>query len=191
MTLDVTIRAGRRDEAEALAELHLETALHAYAVIFPPEAPVPTRKQLVATWSDALRRTSVLVAEVDRDLGGVVCGGPDPLDDTVGHLSRLYVRPPLWGRGLGRALHDACIADLCDQGFELATLWVLDGNARARAWYERLGWKITGGYKPVYAPAGICDLRYRLLLTASFSTPRGDPRSSTSSTRDCGVRGTP
>ena len=79
----------------------------------------------------------------------------------------MYVRPQFWGRGIGRALYDACLGYLREQDFELATLWVLDRNARAREWYERLGWRITGGYKPVYEPAGISDLRYRLLLDAS------------------------
>ena len=159
-----SIRAGRTDEAEALADLHLETALHAYAGIFPPEAPVPTRDELTATWTDALRRLAVFVADADGERAGVACSGPDPIDDAAGHLSRLYVRPQFWGRGIGRALHDVCLGHLREQGFELATLWVLDRNTRAREWYERLGWRITGGYKPVYTPAGICDLRYRLLL---------------------------
>lgn len=162
--MNLIVRAGRADEADALAELHLETALHAYAEIFPPEAPVPTREELADSWSNALARAAVFVAEADGCRAGVVCGGPDPLDATVGHLSRLYVRSQLWGRGIGRTLYDSCLEHLRDEGFALATLWVLDRNTRVRAWYERLGWKITGGYKPVYEPAGICDLRYRLLL---------------------------
>jgi ribosomal protein S18 acetylase RimI-like enzyme len=165
--MDLTIRTGRADEAPAFAELHLRTALHAYAAIFPPEAPAPTVAELCAAWSETLRsdeRRAVFVAETNGDPVGVVVGGPDPLDGVSGHLSRLYVQPELWGRGIGRALHDRCIGHLRDGGFELASLWVLEANPRARSWYERLGWKITGARKPVYAPAGIDDVGYRLLL---------------------------
>jgi ribosomal protein S18 acetylase RimI-like enzyme len=49
-------------------------------------------------------------------------------------------------------------------GFDAVTLWVLERNQRARAWYERLGWQPTGERKPVFAPAGIDDLRYRISL---------------------------
>ena len=48
--MEVTIRRGRTCEAEPLADLHLDTALHAYGAIFPPEAPVPVREDLAATW---------------------------------------------------------------------------------------------------------------------------------------------
>lgn len=171
------IRAGRPDEAQAFADLHLSTALHAYAHIFPPDAPVPTLSDLERRWSAVLHadRQTVLAVDVDGAVAGVVCGGPDELDETAGHLTRLYVRPEHWGRGIGRALHDACVRQLRESDFEVATLWVLDRNERARRWYEGLGWKITGGYKTVYEPAGIFDLRYRLLLVATPGAPALPP----------------
>lgn len=36
-----------------------------------------------------------------------------------------------------------------------ATLWVLEGNHRARSWYKRLGWRGNGARKTVYLPAEI------------------------------------
>lgn len=165
--MDLTIRTARTDEASSLAELHLRTALHAYAGIFPPEAPVPTSSEVCAQWSEVLEpkeMRGVFVAEWDGERVGVVVGGPDPLNEACGHLSRLYVRPECWGRGVGRVLYDRCIGHLREHGFDLASLWVLEGNTRARRWYERLGWKITGARKPVYGPAGIDDVGYRLLL---------------------------
>jgi len=32
---------------------------------------------------------------------------------------------------------------MCEAGYTEATLWVLERNDRARAWYERLGWQCT------------------------------------------------
>ena len=61
-------------------------------------------------------------------------------------------------------LYGAAIDYMAETGFPAATLWVLETNARARSWYERLGWRATGERKTVYAPASIDDVRYRLEL---------------------------
>jgi GNAT superfamily N-acetyltransferase len=155
---DAAALAGR------IAQLHLATALEAYAGIFPPEAPPPTLAALTADWAARLAAPPphlVLVAEEDASLVGVVAAGPDPDDEAAGHLSRLYVTPPSWGRCIGRSLHDRALAHLRAQSFREATLWVLEANHRARTWYERLGWTPTDARKPTYAPAGINDIAYR------------------------------
>ena len=91
------------------------------------------------------------------------------------HIARLYVDPSCWG--VGTRLYRAALADLTARDCPAATLWVLEANRRAREWYERLGWLTTGGRKPVYAPAGIHDVQYRLDLALS-RTPRGARRRS-------------
>lgn len=169
--LELTIRAADREEGRALAALQLRTALYAYADIFPAQAPPPTLAELAEQWSSWLSpagppNRAALVADVDATMVGVVMGGPDPADETLGHLSRLYVEPAQWGRGIGRALHDACLAHLVHHGCARATLWVLERNQRVRSWYERMGWEPTGERKPVYAPGGIDDVGYRLVLPA-------------------------
>jgi len=167
VTQGVHVREAAVGEAPVLAALHLATALHAYAGIFPPEAPVPVLDDVVAQWRTWLghdlgdRRATAFVAERAGELVGVVLAAPDPDEPDTGHLSRLYVTPPCWAVGIGRRLHDTVLAHLAGVGFAAATLWVLERNGRARSWYERLGWTATGDQKTVYAPAGIVDVRYR------------------------------
>lgn len=160
------IRPASIGDIAEIAELHLRTALYAYKDIFPSEAPPPVAAELARLWFKRLNdaRHRGFVAELDGVIVGVALAGPDPDDEAVGHLSRLYVEPARWGRGIGRVLYDACIAQLEDQRFAEATLWVLERNERVRVWYERLGWTPTGERKAVYAPAGIDDVGYRLLL---------------------------
>ena len=55
-------------------------------------------------------------------------------------------------------LYDAAIRHLRKSGFRTAILSVLEGNHRARSWYERLGWQPTPARIPVYQPAGIEDI---------------------------------
>jgi ribosomal protein S18 acetylase RimI-like enzyme len=166
--VEVSIRLGVAGDAPALARLQRAVALEAYAGIFPPEAPPPTEEALTEQWvrdldpAEPRRRTFIATAAADPV--GMVLVGPDRRDPTVGHLSRLYVAGPLWGEGLGSMLYEQALGHLVDVGFEVATLWVLERNERARRWYERLGWELTGERSPVYPPAGIVDLGYRLVL---------------------------
>lgn len=61
-----------------------------------------------------------------------------------GELISLYLRPEYVGRGLGRALLSAALNALADMGFDAVFLWVLEENAAARAFYERMGF-VRGG----------------------------------------------
>lgn len=83
------------------------------------------------------------VAAAQSAIVGVVIAGPGPHDPSKGHLSRLYVDPRHWGKGVGRLLHDHAIAHLREHDFRSATLWVLEANAHARRFYEQLGWRPT------------------------------------------------
>ena len=158
-----------RDQARVLAVLHRDAAIAGYGDILPTEAPPPTLDEVLAQWThwlgpdwEAGRRT--FVAEVGSSAVGVVLAGPDPIEPDAGHLARLYVTPERWAQGIGRELYEAAISHLRVVGFVEVTLWVLEGNSRARSWYERLGWRPTGERKSVFAPAGIEDIRYRLTL---------------------------
>jgi ribosomal protein S18 acetylase RimI-like enzyme len=167
--VEVVVRLADRGSAAELTALHRAVAQVAYADIFPPEAPPPSYEEDLARWehwlgSDWEQGRRAHVAATRGRVVGVILAGPDPDESRVGHIARLYVDPPCWGRGIGTLLYDAALADLTGRDFREATLWVLEANRRARDWYERLGWRTTGRRKPVYAPAGIEDVQYRIDL---------------------------
>ncbi len=168
--MTVVVRLADRRSAPVLAELNRRSALTAYGHIFPKEAPPPTHEVLQEQWEHwlgpdwDLGRRAFVAEDTSGSIIGIVLSGPDPSDPELGHLARLYVSPERWGEGVGRQLYVAAIDHLRSSGFSEATLWVLEKNERARSWYERLGWRKTGERKPVYAPAGIDDLRYRIKL---------------------------
>ena len=62
----------------------------------------------------------------------------------TGELSALYVDPAQVSRGLGATLLARAEASLRELGYDRATLWVLAENARARRFYERMGWAPDG-----------------------------------------------
>jgi ribosomal protein S18 acetylase RimI-like enzyme len=167
--MPTTLRPADGGDAALIADLHVRTARYAFAGIFPPDAPPPTAVELTPDWERKIGhdRPTTQVGFVAEDAGaivGVVVAGPDPDDPALGHLSRLYVDPTAWRRGIGRLLYERAIRHLSGLGYREVTLWVLEGNGRARRWYESLGWQMTSERKPTYAPAGIDDVRYRLVM---------------------------
>ena len=140
------IRPATGDDVDAMAAVWLRSALTAYASIFPPDAPKPTHASLV----DALAGNGGFVYEAGADIAGLV----QVVDGDW--LSHLYVDPDHWGAGIGAALHDVAVAS------GARNLWVLRANTRARAMYERRGWRLTDRVRPVYEPAGVEDVGYEL-----------------------------
>jgi ribosomal protein S18 acetylase RimI-like enzyme len=64
-----------------------------------------------------------------------------------GELWGLYAHPNAFSTGVGHALIAAVETALRQDGFSSAYLWVLDGNDRAAAFYERHGWFEDGTVK--------------------------------------------
>jgi RimJ/RimL family protein N-acetyltransferase len=83
----------------------------------------------------------------------------------VGEIRAIYLVPAAWGRGHGRDLMTAALADLAAAGYAEATLWVLDRNNRARRFYEAAGFRADGSVKE-YNGIGFTlpEVRYRRQL---------------------------
>lgn len=165
---ELIVRDATADDVVQIASVHLDSAMTAYRDIFPDSAPAPTYEELLSRWSEWIRNATAtdrnLLAVFESTPTGIARAGADPSDPSVGHLSRLYVRSTSWGHGIGSALFVAALDHLRSAGFGSATLWVLEGNTRARSWYERLGWVPTGQRKTVFEPASIDDIGYRIDL---------------------------
>ena len=59
-------------------------------------------------------------------------------------LVGMYVEPGAGGRGVGRALVEALLAEARADGLELIVLTVTEGNDKAVALYERCGFRSFG-----------------------------------------------
>jgi len=105
-------------------------------------------RAVVASIGDALRAAkrdvAVLVAEdsVGGRLGFIHLHGARDFftGEAHGHVSDIVVAPEAEGRGVGQALMAAAEDWARALGFRLLSLHVFDGNARARAFYARLGY---------------------------------------------------
>jgi GNAT superfamily N-acetyltransferase len=60
----------------------------------------------------------------------------------IAHLSRMFVAPEHWGRGIGSLLLDQAVEEMRRRGYERAQLFTPTGNRRARRFYERHDWRL-------------------------------------------------
>jgi len=84
-------------------------------------------------------------------------------DPALGHLRNLFVASEHWGTGLASTLLRAAEQDSRERGFTALRLFVAEGQARARRFYEREGWQaVTEPYDdPV---PGLSMVEYRRAL---------------------------
>jgi GNAT superfamily N-acetyltransferase len=81
----------------------------------------------------------------------------------VAHLWMLFVRERWWGTGLAARLHELAIAEAVAQGYRAMQLDTPALQRRARAFYEREGWRIEG--EPWFEPLlGLDIVAYRRSL---------------------------
>ncbi|MCT4355006.1 GNAT family N-acetyltransferase [Streptomyces sp. Je 1-79] len=133
------IRTATPRDLDAIAALHLQARATYYGGHIP-DAEFAGPEELARTregWSRAVERGDVLCAERDGEVGGVAAYSRG---DGVVTLTQLHVRPDRWRRGLGTALHAACLDVWRAEGIATARLLVFEKNERAQAFYAAHGW---------------------------------------------------
>ena len=69
---------------------------------------------------------------------------PRPDIPGLAHFWMLFVRPPWWGSGLAARLNGLAVEEAAARGYAAMRLHTPAGNLRARAFYEREGWRTDG-----------------------------------------------
>lgn len=140
----VSLRLATTDDVEAGAALHVACWREAYGPYVGRER-LEERLAGLARWERAWREQlehgpARTLAVADGELVGFAVAGPnrDEEPQTAHELYALYARRRWWGSGVGQALWDA----VAPQG--PCSLWVLESNARAQAFYRRNGFAPDG-----------------------------------------------
>lgn len=90
-------------------------------------------------------RIHLVMLDGGRYIGAACCcASRFPEFDGWGEIVSLYLLPSYMGRGCGRPLLEAAVAALAARGYRNFFLWVLEENRRARAFYERMGFRSNG-----------------------------------------------
>jgi GNAT superfamily N-acetyltransferase len=143
------------EDAELCFRIARAAAIAGFQHVFPPDVYAFPDDAIRADWLSALTDPggeTYLAFEDDEAVGAV----------SVGHgvVQTLYVMPEFWSRGIGSALHDHALDRLRKVNVREARLWTLTENHRARAFYEKRGWSLTGRTRVVPYPPHPIDVEY-------------------------------
>lgn len=169
----IEVRRAQPTDAHAVAEVHVRSWQVGYRGLIRAEyleALRPADRAGRYDFDQMSPAGPFTLVAVD---GAAVCGhvttGVSRDDDSpgAGEVWAIYVDPPRWGSGVGRALMTAAAERLRDAGHGVATLWVLSGNARARRFYEHCGWRWDGAERTDRVGGDLVhEIRYRRELPA-------------------------
>jgi len=154
----VEVRRARPSDAAKIAAVHVASWQAGYRGLIPQDyldgldpARWTARRIQRLEHIDWSREGCFVIADDAGELSGFTHIGPTRDDDTdisiIGEVYAIYLAPPAWGKGLGRGLMAAGLAQLASCGYSEATLWVLSSNERARRFYQAAGFGPDGAIK--------------------------------------------
>ncbi|WP_437783667.1 N-acetyltransferase family protein [Sorangium sp. So ce1097] len=169
------IRRAQPDDAATIAHVEVDSWRAAYLGLVPAsDLNALSTQAREASWRRILTHGAATGARAwildtgDAALGFASAGPTRDEDDDpadVGELYTIYLLPAAWGRGLGAALLDTAQADLARRRHRAMTIWVLEGNTRARRFYELSGFGRDGARRRARVGAGtLPEVRYRRAL---------------------------
>lgn len=169
------VRPARVGDEPGIARVHVASWQDAYRGHMPADylaaLDVDQRAEAWHQRLPAARRSrgDVLVAICGGDIVGFAHFGSSRDQDAdpgrTGEIGAIYLQPESIGQGFGRLLMKRAVAGLAGHGYANATLWVLEGNTRARRFYERAGWTPDGAAKTDHSRSfPIPEVRYRRSL---------------------------
>nr|WP_308288109.1 GNAT family N-acetyltransferase [Streptomyces corallincola] len=162
------IRTALPAEVGAIAGLHVR----ARSTYYPDGLP-PAEFDWREAWRESIERPrgQVLCAvEEGRIVAVASFRVPDGgRADTV-KLFQFHVDPDHWRRGIGTALHAACVEQWVADGHRAAVLDVHVDNRRAQDFYARQGWFPDPELPPAEGDHHL-DLRYTVRPDTAGETP--------------------
>lgn len=176
------IRKATEADINALASIHIEGWQAAYGGLvdqhYLDSLSLEARQADWQGWM-ASGESETLLAEVDGAPAGFITYGrtktAPPGDSKIrplypAEIYALYLLPAIWRQGIGSALLRAAAHNIKAQKMNGLCLWVLDGNSRAKSFYEKTYGQRVGKKEIMIGPNRLKELCYgwrdvKLLIT--------------------------
>ena len=147
---------------QLLDELSVPAREHTWREILAGPAGAHVTDVTVAVRAGTVAGFCAVVTPSRDDAASTVTG--DDATGGVAEIAALYVDPPAWRSGAGRALMQAALASLRAAGWREVTLWVLASNQQARAFYAASGFRPDGATM-AHPGSGRPEVRLRAALS--------------------------
>lgn len=134
---DLAFRLATRADLPAAAALHIESCLETYRGFVPKETlAVTLPENLGRLWkAETLGGGDFIVL---AELYGALAGIATVRNREPAYIDHFHVRPTMKGRGVGRRLWRAVVAEMRARGKKAAYLDFAEGNDAARAFYRAM-----------------------------------------------------
>lgn len=151
--MNQTIREARAEDASGIARAQVGAWHAAYKGIISQDyldnysVEMRTARWETILTGDSLPGGKTFVMEAADGICGfasIADARDEDVPENTGELVAIYVHPDFWSQRCGHALHKQALEALARNGYDLVILWVLEGNARARAFYQAHGWSEDG-----------------------------------------------
>ncbi len=163
------IRPSTQNDVDALAEITLLGWRGAYRTLLPPEFLAKlTLKDRAFIWRKNLAAInfSSFLYEIDDEIAGylnlrVGAKLADPVE-----IPAIYLHPEHWRCGIGRQLMRHGLEFVTHRGFGKVFLWVLEGNERARGFYEACGFSTENQRREDrrFGDVAVKEIKYKIEL---------------------------
>ncbi len=150
--MEYLIRKAEKNDAESVARVHVDTWQSHYRGQISDEyldnISIQERKDMWdKDFSNPEEKSETFVAEIGNKIIGFCSVGPSrdkDAEEKTGELYAIYLDPSIQKKGIGSALMDTGLNFLKEEGFLMATLWVLRSNKSTIGFYESKGWYFDG-----------------------------------------------
>lgn len=148
-----TIRKAREEDAAGIGRVHYNGWIDTYSDLLPSRiiASLSGERSIRIFQREGCQ--NMYVATVNGDVVAF-CGygmwrGTEAEEQPAGEgeIVGLYVLTPFQRKGIGKALLEQAERELKQEGFSTVSLWVLEGNANAQAFYHAMGFRETAEKK--------------------------------------------
>lgn len=162
-----TIRKAREEDAVGIGKVHYSGWIDTYSDLLPPSIITSLSEERSIRIFQREGCKNMYVATVNGDVVAF-CGygmwrGTKDEEPSAheGEIVGLYVLSRFQRKGLGKALLEQAERELMQEGFSTVSLWVLEGNTKAQAFYKAMGFRETAERKQ---SGPVCELKETKML---------------------------
>lgn len=174
----LNLRSATPDDAQTMASVHIAAWRAAYRGLVPDSfLAALDHGRRTARFQEFLGAGAhnTYIIEHDNETVGHLTIGPcrdaDLDERAVGEIWGIYLAPKHWRRGIGTGVCRRAERILRARGFGPIVLWVFEGNASARRFYEAMGYAPDGATKTIEVGAPLPAVRYRKEPTSEATPP--------------------
>jgi GNAT superfamily N-acetyltransferase len=161
------IRYANQDDADSLALIYSQSYQAAFKDIMPDNIlenvfSVKKRKEGLLRELYEGVPVNIIMYDDDKPIGILTYGKSkdESLDDSFVEIWRIYLLLSCWGKNIGAELMNWAVTELHQKGYKKIILWVIEDNARARKFYEKMGFTHDGATRIINVGKELKDLRY-------------------------------